>query len=77
MLTIYLGLDGGSETFLETSDQYFLVISRDKVKLLEHDLKMFQVYGLVHDVFLLVLSVLFDLTPETIHKGSRIAKGLA
>ena len=62
---------------METPDQYLFVKSRDRVKLLEYGLQMFQVGGLIYNVFLLVLYVLFDSTPETIYESSQIAKALA
>lgn len=38
---------------------------------------MFQVSGLVLDIFLLILRVPFDLVPDNIHKSSGIAQALA
>ena len=77
MPTIHLGLDRWPQAFSELPNYNFLVRSRDGVKLLEHGLQMFQVGGSVHNILLLVLTVSFDSTPETIYKGSRITKALA
>ena len=77
MPTIYLSLDGGLETFLKSPNQYFFLRSRSEVKLLEHALQRFQVCKLVHNVFLLVLSVSFDVTPEIIYKDFQIIKAFA
>lgn len=75
--TVYMRLNRWPQAFSETPDQYFLVTGRNGVKFPEHGLQMFQVCWPVHDVFLFVLSISFDFTPETMHKDCRIAKVVA
>ena len=55
-----MGLDGWLQALLETPNQYFFVKGHNRIKLFKHGLQMFQVGGPVYDVFLLVLSVLFN-----------------
>ena len=74
MPTMYLGLDRWPQAFLETANQHLFVRSHDGVKFLKHGLQMFQVCGPVYNIFSLVFSVLFDLTPETIHKDFQITQ---
>lgn len=76
MPTIYLGLNEWPQIFSEIPNQHFFIRSRDRIKLLEYDLQMFQVCNSVYNVLLLLLSVLFDLTSEIIYIGFQITKVL-
>lgn len=76
MLTIHLGQDICPQAFSETLDQYFFIKSRDRVKLFKYGLQIFQLGSLIHNVFLLILCIFFDLTSETIYKGFQITKSL-
>lgn len=76
MLSIHLGQDVCPQAFSETLDQYFFIKSRDRVILFKHGLQIFQLSNLIHNVFLLILCVFFDLTSETIYKDFQIAKSL-
>lgn len=74
MPIIYLSLNVWPQALMETLNWYFLVGSPNIIKFFEHGLYLFQVYGLVNHIFLLVLSISFDLTLEIIYKNSRIPR---
>lgn len=71
---IYLCLHRWSQTLSKISNWYFFNRGCNKIKFFEYGLKIFQVGNLVQNVSLLVLSILFDLMPKTIHKCSWIIK---
>ena len=69
-------MDRSLQTFLELSNQVVFIGSFSDVKLQKDELELFEVSGLILNLFVLVLRISYLFVIDTINKDSKVSKVL-